>query len=46
MSSPQREAAGLKPVTLGTLRHPNITRMREAGIQADVVAVWHGHTER
>lgn len=42
----QREAAGLKPVALGKLRHSNITRMREAGIPADVVAAWHGHTER
>ena len=42
----QRKAAGLKPVTLGKLRHSNITRMREAGIPADVVAAWHGHTER
>jgi integrase len=42
----QRKAAGLKAVTLGKLRHSNITRMREAGISADVVAAWHGHTER
>jgi integrase len=44
--SAQRKAAGLKAVTLGKLRHSNITRMREAGIPADVVAAWHGHTER
>jgi integrase len=42
----QRKTAGLKAVTLGKLRHSNITRMREAGIPADVVAAWHGHTER
>lgn len=42
----QRKAAGLKAVTLGKLRHSSITRMREAGIHADVVAAWHGHTER
>jgi integrase len=28
------------------LRHSNISRMRAAGIAADVVAAWHGHTER
>jgi integrase len=28
------------------LRHSNISRMRAAGISADVVAAWHGHTER
>ena len=27
-------------------RHSNISRMRAAGIAADVVAAWHGHTER
>lgn len=42
----QRKAAGLKAVTLGKLRHSSITRMRAAGIAADVVAAWHGHTER
>ena len=42
----KRKAAGLKAITLGKLRHSNITRMREAGIPADVVAAWHGHTER
>ncbi|BBY54597.1 tyrosine-type recombinase/integrase [Mycobacterium koreense] len=42
----QRKAAGLKPITLGKLRHSNISRMRAAGIAADVVASWHGHTER
>lgn len=40
----QRKAAGLKPIT--KLRHSNISRMRAAGIAADVVAAWHGHTER
>lgn len=42
----QRKAAGLKAVTLAKLRHSNITRMRAAGVAADVVAAWHGHTER
>ena len=42
----QRSAAGLKAITLGKLRHSNISRMRAAGIAADVVAAWHGHTER
>jgi integrase len=42
----QRKAAGLKAITLGELRHSNISRMRAAGIGADVVAAWHGHTER
>ncbi len=42
----QRKAAGLKAIPLGKLRHSNISRMRAAGIAADVVAAWHGHTER
>jgi integrase len=42
----QRKAAGLKAIPLGKLRHSNISRMRAAGISADVVAAWHGHTER
>lgn len=42
----QRSAAGFKAITLGKLRHSNISRMRAAGIAADVVAAWHGHTER
>jgi integrase len=42
----QRTAAGLEAITLGKLRHSNISRMRAAGIAADVVAAWHGHTER
>lgn len=42
----QRRAAGLKAITLGKLRHSNISRMRAAGVAADVVAAWHGHTER
>ncbi|WP_241524297.1 tyrosine-type recombinase/integrase [Mycobacterium paraense] len=42
----QRNAAGLKAIALGKLRHSNISRMRAAGIAADVVAAWHGHTER
>ncbi len=42
----QRAAAGLKAITLGELRHSNISRMRTADVAADVVAAWHGHTER
>lgn len=42
----QRKAATLKAITLDKLRHSNISRMRAAGIAADVVAAWHGHTER
>jgi integrase len=42
----QRNAAGLKAIPLGKLRHSNISRMRAAGVAADVVAAWHGHTER
>lgn len=42
----QRNAAGLKAIPLKMLRHSNISRMRAAGVAADVVAAWHGHTER
>ncbi|BBX83550.1 tyrosine-type recombinase/integrase [Mycolicibacterium aubagnense] len=42
----RRKAAGLKAIPLGKLRHSNISRMRAAGVSADVVAAWHGHTER
>jgi integrase len=42
----QRQAAELPPILLEKLRHSNISRMREAGVPADVVAAWHGHTER
>ena len=42
----QRKAADLKAIPLGKLRHSNISRMRAAGVAADVVAAWHGHTER
>jgi integrase len=42
----QRAGAGLKAITLGKLRHSNISRMREAGVAADVVAAWHRYTER
>jgi integrase len=41
-----RGAAGLKAIPLGKRRHSNISRMRAAGVAADVVAAWHGHTER
>jgi integrase len=44
--SAQRSEAGLTAIPLGKLRHSNISRMRAAGIAADVVAAWHGHTER
>lgn len=42
----QRKAVGLPAITLAKLRHSNISRMRAAGVPADVVAAWHGHTER
>ena len=42
----QRKALELPPITLAKLRHSNVSRMREAGVPADVVAAWHGHTER
>ena len=42
----QLTTAGLEPIMEGKLRHSNISRMRAAGIAADVVAAWHGHTER
>lgn len=42
----QRKAAGLNAIPLGKMRHSNISRMRAAGVAADVVAAWHGHTER
>jgi integrase len=38
--------AGLAAITLRNLRHSNVTRMRAAGVAADVVAAWHGHTRR
>ena len=41
----QRTAAGLEAITLGK-RGTATLRMRAAGIAADVVAAWHGHTER
>jgi integrase len=42
----QRKAVELPAITLAKLRHSNISRMRAAGVAADVVAAWHGHTER
>lgn len=42
----QRKSAGLPNITLAKLRHSNVSRMRDAGVAADVVAAWHGHTER
>lgn len=42
----QRKAAGLPAITLRNLRHSSVSRMREAGVAADVVAAWHGHSER
>lgn len=42
----RRKALGLPAITLAKLRHSNISRMRAAGVAADVVAAWHGHTER
>ena len=40
------KTGAFKAIPLGKLRHSNISRMRAAGIAADVVAAWHGHTER
>ncbi|EGD56740.1 tyrosine-type recombinase/integrase [Gordonia neofelifaecis] len=42
----RRTMAGLPPVLLRNLRHSNVSRMRAAGVPADVIASWHGHTER
>lgn len=42
----QRKAAGLPAITLRNLRHSSVSRMRAAGVAADVVAAWHGHSER
>lgn len=42
----QRRSAKLPAITLAKLRHSNISRMRVAGVPADVVAARHGHTER
>jgi hypothetical protein len=41
--STQRKAAALKAITIGKLWHSNISRMRAAGIAANVVAARHGH---
>jgi integrase len=42
----ERKAAGLDAIPLRNMRHSNISRMRAHGVPADVVAAWHGHTER
>ncbi|WP_239450616.1 tyrosine-type recombinase/integrase [Gordonia terrae] len=42
----RRKAAKLPPITLRNLRHSSVSRMRAAGVPADVVAAWHGHSER
>ncbi|MDP0399222.1 MULTISPECIES: tyrosine-type recombinase/integrase [Tsukamurella] len=42
----RRKAASLPAITLRNLRHSSVSRMREAGVPADVVAAWHGHSER
>lgn len=42
----RRKAATLPPITLRNLRHSSVARMRAAGVPADVVAGWHGHSER
>ncbi|AFA74236.1 integrase family protein [Gordonia polyisoprenivorans VH2] len=44
--SERRKAAGLPSITLRNLRHSSVSRMRAAGVPADVVAAWHGHSER
>lgn len=42
----RRKAAKLRPITLRNTRHSSVSRMRAAGVPADVVAAWHGHSER
>ena len=42
----RRKAVKLPPITLRNLRHSSVSRMRAAGVPADVVAAWHGHSER
>lgn len=42
----RRKAAKLPPITLRNTRHSSVSRMRAAGVPADVVAAWHGHSER
>jgi integrase len=42
----ERNASGLPPITMAKLRHSNVSRMRDAGVAADVVAARHVHTER
>lgn len=42
----RRKAAKLPPITLRNLRHSSVSRMRAAGVPSDVVAAWHGHSER
>lgn len=46
MFAEQRREAGLSKITLRNLRHSSVSRMRAAGVPADVVAAWHGHSER
>ncbi|MEF2108116.1 hypothetical protein V3587_17465 [Rhodococcus sp. IEGM 1306] len=46
MFAQQRREAGLSKITLRNLRHSSVSRMRAAGVPADVVAAWHGHSER
>ena len=41
-----RDAARLPAITLRNVRHSSVSRMRAAGVAADVVAAWHGHSER
>ncbi|MEV6656455.1 tyrosine-type recombinase/integrase [Nocardia fluminea] len=42
----RRKAAKLPAITLRNTRHSSVSRMRAAGVPADVVAAWHGHSER
>ena len=35
-----------EPEAATEIRHSSVSRMREAGVPADVVAAWHGHSER
>ncbi|MCJ0895826.1 tyrosine-type recombinase/integrase [Rhodococcus sp. ARC_M13] len=46
MFAQQRREAGLSKITLRNLRHSSVSRMRAAGVPADVVVAWHGHSER
>ncbi|MFD6221249.1 tyrosine-type recombinase/integrase [Nocardia asteroides] len=42
----RRKAAKLPPIMLRNTQHSSVSRMRAAAVPADVVAAWHGHSER